>query len=359
MSGFISNNNKDNIPEQDYIVCLKKDLEQDLKYVFNRPLKSIFFGGGTPSLFSPQAFETILNAVQKNIPFDSNIEITMEANPGTLEHKAFKDYKQAGINRVSLGVQSFQNEKLVSLGRIHQAKDLKYAFDSLNAADLHNFNIDLMHGLPNQTLEDAIFDLEQAHSYSPSHISWYHLTLEPNTYFYKYPPPLPSDDTVDEIQTIGVDYLTRHGYHQYEVSAFGKIGHESQHNLNYWNFGDYLGIGAGAHSKISDVTTKTILRGAKTRSPKDYLARTDNFRADTRIVSPIELPFEFMLNTLRLMQEIPFELFEQRCFLPRETLAEPLEKAESLGLLQINANKISLTPLGKKYLNNVIQLFLP
>jgi len=349
------------IPETAYIEKLEQDLLQDLLYAFNRPLQSIFFGGGTPSLFSPISFEKILNFVGKRMAFASNIEITMEANPGTLEHKDFKDYKAAGINRISLGAQSFQDEKLKALGRIHQSKELYDALESLDKAELYNFNIDIMHGLPNQTLNDAIYDLEQALSFQPSHLSWYHLTLEPNTYFHKYPPILPSEDTTDIIQSEGLTLLKSRGYRHYEVSAFAKLGSESRHNLNYWTFGDYLGIGAGAHGKLSDPTQKVIYRTAKTRSPISYLNnQNDQLLSEFKMISESEYPFEFMLNALRLTDEaIPFVLFEERCFLSREVLFQRLTQAEKSGFLVVQSDSFILTEFGKRYLNDVIKLFLP
>jgi len=346
------------LPEEDaYVATLLRDFQQDLTYIFDRPLKSIFFGGGTPSLFSPKAFETILNEIEKQVSFAPNIEITMEANPGTLEHKAFIDYKQAGINRVSLGVQSFQNEKLQALGRIHQVKDLEYAFESLAKANLYNFNIDLMYGLPEQTVTDALFDLERACSFSPTHLSWYHLTLEHNTFFHKYPPVLPAEEITDTLQIEGLAFLKANGFRQYEVSAYAKPGFESQHNLNYWTFGDYLGIGAGAHGKISDTTSKTILRYSKTRSPASYLSSRHTLIAERRILSAEELPLEFMLNALRLMDTIPLTLFEERCFMPAEVLSKPLRKAEEQGFLRVTDNNIHLTDFGKRFLNEALQLF--
>jgi len=282
---FNSHALKEALPEDAYIQTLLRDLEEDLTLAQNRPLKSIFFGGGTPSLFSPKSIEKILTGVNAHLKFEPNIEITLEANPGTLEHKSFKAYKSAGINRVSLGAQSFQDEKLQALGRIHNAKNIANAINLIIEADL-NFNIDLMYGLPKQTIQDVLFDIRTALSFSPPHLSWYHLTIEPNTVFHHRPPPLPEHDTVYEMQTLGYQCLKDAGLKQYEVSAFAKPGFACQHNLNYWEFGDYLGIGAGAHSKITDLSTLEVKRFAKTRYPKSYLNPSQPLRAESKIIKP-------------------------------------------------------------------------
>lgn len=346
------------LPEQAYSQRLTKDLIQDLSYVQNRPLRSIFFGGGTPSLFTPRAIETILNNVKNLLPCQDNIEITLEANPGTLEHSHFKDYKSAGINRISLGAQSFQDHQLYGLGRIHTADETKNALDAIIEAQFNSFNIDLMFGLPNQTLDDAIFDLQTALSFNPPHLSWYHLTIEPNTIFHHQKPPLPSDEIVLDIQTAGYELLKSANLMQYEVSAFSKIGHSCQHNINYWEFGDYLGIGAGAHGKITDLENQTITRYWKTRYPKDYLNTEVSLLGGSKIVSTEELPLEFMLNSLRLSDGTTTSLFETRTFLPISTVQPALEKAHKQGLLTTNDQKIIPTELGRRFLNDLVAIFL-
>lgn len=250
---FNSYDSPSQLPEQEYVQVLLQDLTQDLPRVANRTLKSVFFGGGTPSLFSPKSFETILNHVHRVLSCQPNMEITLEANPGTLEHKSFKDYRNAGINRISIGAQSFNDYSLQALGRIHAAKDTHKAIDAIRKGGFDNYNIDLMYGLPQQSLNDALSDLKTAIELSPTHLSWYHLSIEPNTIFHHKPPVLPNDDEVFEIQQAGFELLKQQGFMQYEISAFAQKGFQCQHNKNYWEFGDYLGIGAGAHSKITNL----------------------------------------------------------------------------------------------------------
>lgn len=351
------------LPEQEYVEQLLSDLKQDLQFVQDRPIQSIFFGGGTPSLFSAQAFDKIITGAANLLSLSKDIEITLEANPGTLEHKSFQDYAKAGINRISLGAQSFQTEKLKALGRIHQAAEIQTALEKIHQAGIKNFNIDLMFGLPNQSVEDALFDLNTALSFKPKHLSWYHLTLEPNTFFAKYPPVLPEEDTIDALQSQGLQLLKNAGYQQYEVSAFAQAGFECRHNLNYWTFGDYLGIGAGAHGKVtvkagSHFQNPKILRYAKVKTPKAYLSKTSPLLATQDILISKHLPFEFMLNTLRLMQPISKVLFEDRTGLSFSTLEKPLAQAENKGLLTVDEHQITLTDLGKRFLNDVITLFL-
>lgn len=345
------------IPEKSYIEALMQDLDQELNWVESRSLSSIFFGGGTPSLFSASAIETILKGVAHRLPYDPNIEITLEANPGTTEHASFAAYRQAGINRISLGAQSFQNDKLKILGRIHQGEEIHRAIQGIQQADFQNFNIDLMFGLPHQTVEDAIFDLQSTLHYEPPHLSWYHLTLEPNTVFHQYPPPLPQEESLFEIQEAGLSLLKEH-YQHYEVSAFSKAGFACRHNLNYWQFGDYIGIGAGAHGKISQEKEGKLVcvRTQKTRYPKSYLeAPTSKQRHLTRE----DLCFEFMLNRLRLFEPLPFEEFEARTGLPISALEKGLKQARAKNLIYLEHNAIHVTPLGKQFLNDLMSLFLP
>lgn len=346
------------LPEKQYTDVLLRDLKQDLALIQGRTIKSIFLGGGTPSLFSPKGIGEILNKVSTYVDFAPNLEITLEANPGTIEHHAFSDYRSAGITRISLGAQSFQNEKLAQLGRIHTMAETKRAIESIVKANFESFNIDLMYGLPNQTLEDALFDLKTALSFSPPHLSWYNLTIEPNTIFHHKKPLLPPDETLADIEQTGLEYLAKHEFLQYEISAFSKSEHQCQHNLNYWQFGDYLGIGAGAHAKITDLKTHTITRYWKTRYPKSYLDPNHPLVAGSQIIATEEIPLEFMLNALRLTAGTSVFEFEMRTGLPIASIATQLQEAQSKGLLIITKNEdIKTTPLGKRFLNDLVALF--
>lgn len=282
---FNSHGVKDEIPEQQYINTLIQDLDEDLVEIEDRSLISIFFGGGTPSLFSGHAITTLLQEIQKRIPFQKDIEITLEANPGTVEQQYIRAYHEAGVNRLSIGVQSFQDDKLKALGRIHGSQEAQQAIETAKQAGFNNFNIDIMHGLPNQSVEDACYDIQTAIELKPTHLSWYQLTIEPNTVFYSKPPTLPDEDTLWEIEEQGKALLAKAGYEQYEVSAYAKQGRQCQHNINYWEFGDYLGIGAGAHSKITDPKSKKIERKWKVKHPKDYLNPNKPFVANKNLIS--------------------------------------------------------------------------
>lgn len=345
------------LPEAVYIQTLARDLTQDLPFIQGRTIKTIFFGGGTPSLFSPQSIEKIINQVAAIASLEPKLEITLEANPGAIEHKNFKDYQKAGITRISLGAQSFQEDKLKSLGRIHTALEIKKAITAIIAARFDSFNLDLMYGLPKQTLEDALFDLKTALSFSPPHLSWYNLTIEPNTIFHHQKPPLPLEETIAAIEQAGKALLQNDHLNQYEISAFAIANHQSQHNLNYWQFGDYLGIGAGAHGKITDLYNKTITRYAKTRHPKNYLSPHHLLFAEKKIIPPADLPLEFMLNALRLSQGITVQQFEAHTGLPITTVLPTLQVAHNQKLLQLSKDKIIPTALGKQYLNNLLALF--
>jgi putative oxygen-independent coproporphyrinogen III oxidase len=363
---FNSHTLKTNLEEEDYIKALLADLKIEHDKLIQegdeRPLHSIFIGGGTPSLFSPEAFKVLFKGIADLFTLPPNIEITMEANPGAIEHHAFEGFLEAGINRLSLGIQSLQNDKLKSLGRIHGAEEAIRAVELAKKAGFTNFNLDIMHGLPNQTIEDALYDLKTALALKPTHFSWYQLTLEPNTLFYKQPPVLPSDDITWEIQQQGQAYLAANGYKQYEVSAYSQINKECQHNLNYWFFGDYLGIGAGAHGKITNINTGKIFRTWKKKNPTDYLKAAENqasfLGAEMELVSKKELPFEFMLNALRLNQTIPLSLFEDRTGLSREDIGPFLKLAEAQNLIVLHQDDIIKTSLGNRFLNNLIELFL-
>ncbi|MCF7200980.1 radical SAM family heme chaperone HemW [Pseudomonas oligotrophica] len=346
------------LPETAYVDALLADLEADLDYVQGRRLGSVFFGGGTPSLFSARALERILAGLERRVGFADGIEITLEANPGTFEQAKFRDYRSAGINRLSIGVQSFQAAKLKALGRIHDGAEAIRAADMARSAGFDNFNLDLMHGLPEQSLEDALSDLRIAIAQQPTHLSWYQLTLEPNTVFWSQPPVLPEDDILWDIQEAGQALLAEHGYRQYETSAYARPGRQARHNLNYWTFGDFLGLGAGAHAKLS-LADGRILRQWKTRLPKDYLAALDGFRAGQKALERDELPFEFLMNVLRLTDGVPSLLFTERTGLPLALLADGRRQAQARGLLDPDPQRLVATPRGQLFLNDLLQLFLP
>ncbi|WP_412548578.1 radical SAM family heme chaperone HemW [Pseudomonas sp. MWU13-2105] len=345
------------LPEEEYVDALLADLDQDLHAVYGRELSSIFFGGGTPSLFSAQALGRLLRGVEARIRFAGDIEITLEANPGTFEQEKFIAYRQSGINRLSIGIQSFQEDKLKALGRIHSGGEAVRAADMARQAGFDNFNLDLMHGLPDQSLEDALGDLRQAIALRPTHLSWYQLTLEPNTVFWNQPPTLPEDDTLWDIQEAGQALLAEHGYAQYEVSAYAQPGRAARHNLNYWSFGDFIGIGAGAHGKLSHPDGR-IVRTWKTRLPKDYLNPAKAFQAGEKALANEELPFEFLMNALRLTAGVDAVLFAQRTGLSLDSLNEARAEAEQSGLLQVEPSRLAATDRGQLFLNDLLQYFL-
>lgn len=345
------------LPEEEYVDALLADLDQDLAAVYGRPLSSIFFGGGTPSLFSAAALGRLLAGVEQRIPFTADIEITLEANPGTFEQDKFVAYRKLGINRLSIGIQSFQPQKLEALGRIHTGDEALRAAEMARRAGFDNFNLDLMHGLPDQSLEEALDDLRQAIALAPTHLSWYQLTLEPNTVFWNQPPELPEDDILWDIQEAGQALLAEHGFSQYEVSAYARPGKAARHNLNYWSFGDFIGIGAGAHGKLSHPNGR-IVRTWKTRLPKDYLNPAKQFKAGEKTLTADELPFEFLMNALRLTPGVDAELFAQRTGLPLQTLAAARAEAEQKGLLQVEPTRLVATARGQLFLNDLLQYFL-
>lgn len=354
---FNSHNAPKEIPEQAYIDALIADLDADLRQVPARPLISIFIGGGTPSLFTPAAIERILTAVNARLPFAPNIEITLEANPGTVELARFVGYRAAGVNRLSIGIQSFQADKLAALGRIHNEHEAMRAADAAHNAGFSNFNLDLMHGLPGQSIADALHDLNTALSLMPTHLSWYQLTIEANTLFAHQPPQLPKDDLIWQMQDECRALLAAHQFIQYEISAYSKTDRQCTHNRNYWEFGDYLGIGAGAHSKIT-TAQKTILRSWKVKNPKEYLNMETSFIGDTQTIAPDELPFEFMLNALRLHQDIPVRLFTERTGLKISAIAEQLNFAQQKKLLVWDNDFIKPTDLGNRFYNNLVGIFI-
>lgn len=345
------------IPEQDYVDTLINDLKADLPWVQGRKLESIFFGGGTPSLFSGTAIGTILNTAEQLIGFDSAIEITLEANPGTVEQNKFADFHSAGVNRLSIGVQSFNDQQLQRLGRIHDGTEALKAIDAARAVGFNNFNIDLMHGLPAQTIAQAQADIELAVQSGAQHISWYQLTIEPNTEFYSRPPSLPSDEHLADIQQVGNQTLQQAGFHQYEVSAFAVDGQRSKHNMNYWQFGDYLGIGAGAHGKVTLPERNQVLRTNKTRQPNDYLSRKDSLVAQQQTIDNGQMAIEFMMNGLRLRDGIPMAYFPKRTGLPMTTVQTQVEELQRDGLMTIDEHRYRATELGYQFLNTLLQKF--
>jgi oxygen-independent coproporphyrinogen-3 oxidase len=345
--------------EDAYIDALLDDLQKELPAIWGRRLISIFIGGGTPSLFSAKAIERLLQGVQTLLPFSFDmLEITMEANPGTFELQKFKDFKAAGINRMSLGVQSFNDAQLKKLGRIHSSLEACRALEALHNLDLNSFNLDIMYGLPEQDLPQALEDLQQALKFMPPHLSWYHLTLEPNTQFYRQPPKgLPDDDFIFELEQQGRTLIKQHSFEHYEVSAYSQAGMQCQHNLNYWTFGDYLGIGAGAHSKITDMQSGQIKRFNKQRVPQNYLNPELPYTSGERVLEPEELPLEFMMNALRLQQPFALSLFSERTLQPFGPIQPMLSTGQEQGLLQLDAETLATTKLGQHFLNNTINLF--
>jgi putative oxygen-independent coproporphyrinogen III oxidase len=359
---FNSHQLKSAQPDSNYIDALLRDFELELPRIGQRHIGSVFFGGGTPSLFQPEQFSSLLSELRRRMAFADDVEITMEANPGTIERGRFLGYAQAGINRVSLGAQSFSATALQRLGRIHSADDTHRAVEELRAAKLYNFNLDLMYALPDQTLEEALFDVRTACALEPSHISYYQLTLEPGTVFHSRPPPLPDDDAAWQIQAAGQRLLAESGYQQYEVSAYARSGARCRHNLNYWLFGDYVGIGAGAHGKITLVEPRRVLRTVKPKQTREYQQqiRTEGVAAlgETNQVADSDLPFEFMLNALRLNEGFTVRDYEYRTGLPISELRAPLAAGQERGLLAVTASGWQPTDLGLRFLNDLQASFL-
>jgi putative oxygen-independent coproporphyrinogen III oxidase len=353
------------LPVDAYIGALAADLDRDLGQfgdaIAGREIVSVFFGGGTPSLFAPDAIARILDEAAKQLRFRDRLEITMETNPGTVEHGRFDEYLRAGVSRISFGVQSFDDDKLRRLGRIHSAAEAERAIKTAQDAGYDNINLDLMYALPEQTLDGALADVEHALALAPTHISHYQLTLEPNTLFAAKPPPLPDIDAAWDMQEACQRELATAGQTQYEVSAYAHNGRRCAHNLNYWSFGDYLGIGAGAHGKISDAANNTVTRTAKVKLPRSYLdraARGEAFGTNDP-VAEAQLPFEFMLNALRLNEGVLMIEFDQRTGLTRDALATPLAQARERGWLEADTAHLRPTESGRRFLNDLIELFLP
>ncbi len=355
---FNSHELKDGLPEELYINALLDELDHHLPAIQQRSLVSIFFGGGTPSLFSAHAIDRILTGVDQRLPLSSNIEITLEANPGTVEQARFQGFKAAGVSRLSIGVQSLQDDKLKTLGRIHDRENALRAIQCAKDAGFDNFNIDLMYGLPDQTIADALHDIQTALDQTPAHLSWYQLTIEPNTLFYHQRPVLPEDDLLWDMQLAGQQLLAESGFQQYEVSAYAQSNKPCRHNLNYWEFGDYLGIGAGAHSKLTNQQTGDIIRFAQVKHPKDYLDHTKRRQLVLNKVDISALVFEFMLNALRLTHGVPLALFTERTGLSLEHLQPQLDQAKAKELLINSPDKLCPSTLGKRFLNDLIEMFL-
>ena len=350
------------IPEQQYILSLLQDLEIDLDFSQDRQLSSIFIGGGTPSLFSATSIDFLLKGILSKIAFSENIEITLEANPGAAESRRFDGYREAGVNRLSIGVQSFVDDKLQRLGRIHSGAQAIAAIGMAKAAGFANINIDLMHGLPEQSSEEARQDISQALDLGSQHISWYQLTIEANTEFFKNPPSLPDENHLEDIQQAGLALLNSNDYKQYEVSAYALPGYQSLHNNNYWSFGDYLGIGAGAHSKITtfDQTRENLIinRYWKRRQPEHYLADDAKFIAGSRRLDSEEMVSEFMMNSLRLNNGFLFSNFEATTGLSVDLIMTRIESLQDKKLVLIDGKRVYTTPLGQRFLNTLLEEFL-
>jgi putative oxygen-independent coproporphyrinogen III oxidase len=358
---FNSHRSPDSLPVDAYVEALIADLEQDLPWVWGRPLHSIFIGGGTPSLFPPAAIGRLLDAVAARLRLAPDAEVTLEANPGTVEHGPFAGYRAAGVNRVSLGVQSFDDAMLAAIGRIHGGDEARRAVDKVREGGIDNLNLDLMYALPRQTPGQAMADIEAAIALAPEHISHYQLTLEPNTLFHAQPPPLPDDDSAWDMQEACQARLGDAGFGHYEVSAYAREGRRSRHNLNYWRFGDYLGIGAGAHGKITLPAEGHVLRTWKLKHPRLYLehAAGPQRLGGADAIAPEQLPFEFMLNALRLPDGFAWSDFEARTGLSRQAIERPLRDAQGRGWLEDDGVHLRPTALGQRFLNDIMAAFLP
>ena len=349
------------LPEGEYVSALCQDLETDIGLLELSDFSgfhSVFIGGGTPSLFSASAYEQLLDHIQKKVGIERGAEITLEVNPGAAEAEKFRGYRMAGINRLSIGIQSFHEDYLATLGRVHSGQDAEKAIELCLTAGFDNFNLDLMHGLPGQSIEDVLEDLKKALSLGPTHLSWYQLTIEPNTEFYAWPPTLPEDDLLIEMQDSGIELINEAGFQRYEVSAYSKPGYQSQHNLNYWLFGDYLGIGAGAHGKISDPDAGLIKRTRKKRQPEHYLASGLSRLAEVSPVPPEDRTIEFLLNSLRLVEGFCIDEYEARTGLGFSHIAKQVESLCDQGLLTKKEDIVRATTRGFSVLNSLISEFI-
>lgn len=359
---FNSHALKADLPEDRYIDALLADLAQDIeRFEETRPLQSIFLGGGTPSLFSAQALQTLLAGIEQRLAFAEDIEITLEANPGTIESGKFRGYRDAGIKRLSIGVQSFDDRHLKRLGRIHSGRDAIRAVETAHHAGLTNFNLDLMFGLPEQTLQEARADIRQAVALKPTHLSFYQLTIEPNTYFHRFPPTLPHDESIFSMQQECQQLLAKHRYEQYEISAYARPGFSCRHNQHYWRFGDYLGIGAGAHGKISRGLPERIERYWKVKSPEQYLrtAATAQRYGGCYSIAPQELPLEFVMNHLRLRRGFDLQTYSKTTGLDAQTLEPALTQCIEQNLLLKEGSRVYCSELGWNFLDTILQNFTP
>jgi putative oxygen-independent coproporphyrinogen III oxidase len=356
---FNSHEVRGELPEQAYVAALLRDLDDELPRVEGRPVISIFIGGGTPSLFSGEAIAILLEGVRRRLPLVSEAEITLESNPGTVMATHLQEYHAAGINRLSIGVQSFRDPQLQSIGRIHGQEEALAAYQAARAAGFDSINLDLMFGLPEDDLNGAMKDLTVALALGPDHLSWYQLTIEPNTAFYRWPPSLPDDEELLTIQQQGQLLLAAQGYAQYEISAYARAGKRCRHNLNYWEFGDYLGIGAGAHGKITDHRRSSITRSAKRNNPKEYIKTAGSAAAlsDQHVLEAGQVVVEFMMNALRLKEGFSPSLFTSRTGLPYAILEPTLNEAAKRGFIEHQEDRIRPTELGYQYLNELIYLF--
>jgi len=349
------------LPEQAYLDALLRDLAAEAERAGNRPVRTVFIGGGTPSLFSAEAIADLLEAVRHSLNLAADAEITLEANPGTVEQERFRGFRATGVNRLSIGIQSFDDAKLRRLGRIHGSAEALRAVEAARAAGFDNFNLDLMYGLPDQDLAGALADLEQAIALAPAHISHYQLTLEPNTLFHARPPALPDDDLIFEMQVACQARLADAGYRHYEISAYARPGREARHNINYWTFGDYLALGAGAHGKLTDAAAGTIRRYAKHRHPRDYqkLAGSPAAIQDDRLLSRDDVTLEFMMNALRLRAGFGIDTWEAHTGLAWSQVRPLIGQAEAQGWLRVDDRQVRPTPDGQRYLNELLQIFVP
>jgi putative oxygen-independent coproporphyrinogen III oxidase len=346
------------LPEQEYLQALLDDFSADLAHVGGRELQSIFIGGGTPSLMSPGFYDRLLDQLNDGMNFSAEIEITLEANPGSVEASRFADYRSLGINRLSLGIQSFSDHSLTVLGRIHDSSEARNAIDIGREAGFDNFNLDIMYALPNQTPEQALADLQEAVKFEPAHLSWYQLTVEPNTAFFSKPPVLPAEDSVLSMMDAGLTLLEREGLQRYEISAYALPGRQSRHNLNYWQFGDYLGIGAGASGKITRPNDNQIVRTRKVRQPSHYLSCLGDYLAERHVVEQDSLDIEFMMNSLRLTGGFEADLYERRTGNSFSAVRKKLECLQDEGMLRLTSSRVVPTEKGVLFTNNLLEQFL-
>lgn len=346
------------VDEKAYVNAMLMDLDQDVALVSDRKLDSIFIGGGTPSLVAAEVIGCLLHGISDRLRWAGSPEITLEANPGTVDAGKFVAYREAGVSRLSIGVQSFDNTKLSALGRIHSREEAEQAYSKARTAGFGNINLDLMFGLPGQSVAQALADLDAAIALNPEHLSWYQLTIEPNTLFHHQPPMTPDDELLWEMQQLGQERLTAAGYHQYEVSAYAKAGFQCRHNINYWSFGDYLGIGAGAHGKLT--AGQGVLRTRKERNPRSYAAAALESKpvAGRKWLTKEDLALEFMLNALRLTEGVPAEVFVERTGLPLADVTGVVQEARDRGLMSTDATRLQPTGLGRRFLNDLVAMFV-